>query len=106
MKKLSLNIAILCLSPTLISCADAAKAAKENILWPNGISGNPITYANPNQIRNENYHPDAPLQTCRVYSNVQTPTYFIYQPAPNKNTGVSMVVLPGGGYRDLWQDYH
>ena len=104
MKQLSLNVSVLCLSLTLISCAEVTKTAKENILWPNGISSNPITYANPNRIRNENYHPDAPLQTCRVYSNVQTPTYYIYQPAPNKNTGVSMVVLPGGGYKDIWLD--
>ena len=104
MKKLSLSIAILCISLTLTSCTKIAKTAEENILWPNGIANNPIKYANPNQVRNENFHPDFPLQTCRVYSNVQTPKYYIYQPAPNKNTGVSMVVLPGGGYNDLWLD--
>ena len=104
MKRISFAIAIVCLSLTLVSSTEAATTAKEQILWPNGISNNPITYADPNRVRNENYHPDAPLQSCRVYSNVQTPTYFIYQPAPNKNTGVSMVVLPGGGYRDLWLD--
>lgn len=104
MKLSSLSIAIYCLSLALISHAEQTKAAKENILWPNGLGDNPIAYANPNLMRNENYHPDAPLQSCRVYSNVQTPTYYIYQPAPDKNTGVGMVVLPGGGYRDIWLD--
>lgn len=104
MKQLSHYVAIVCLSLTPMSYTQAAKTTEENILWPNGIIDNPITYVNPNRMRNESYHPDAPLQSCRVYSNVQTPTYYIYQPAPNKNTGVSMVVLPGGGYRDIWLD--
>ena len=49
-------------------------------------------------------HPDAPLKTCRVYSNISTPTYFIYQAPPEINTGVGIVILPGGGYKDIWLD--
>jgi len=80
------------------------KVADENLLWPDGITDNPIRYDQPNRMRTHDAQPDAPLDTCRVYSHVQTPTYYIYQPAPNKNTGVSMVILPGGGYRDIWLD--
>ena len=104
MKKLILHTAVLCLSLTLTSCTQVTKIAKEHALWPNGMRDNPITYADPNQMRLEDPHPDAPLKTCRVYSHVQTPTYYIYQPAPSRNTGVSMVILPGGGYRDIWLD--
>ena len=104
MTKINLGIVMSCLSLTLMSCREAPKIAQEKLLRPQGIENSPITYADPNRMRYEAFHLDAPLKSCRVYSNVQTPTYYIYQPPVHKNTGVAMVVLPGGGYQDIWLD--
>lgn len=104
MNKLSLGLVMPCLSLILMSCGELTKIPQENMLWPQGIDNNRITYADPNRMRSEAFHLDAPLKSCRVYSNVQTPSYYIYQPPAHKNTGVAMVVLPGGGYQDIWLD--
>ncbi|UCC23500.1 MAG: alpha/beta hydrolase [Planctomycetota bacterium] len=105
MNRLIIYSVLTCLSITLSSSHRHADIPAEQLLWPDGIRDNPITYELQNTVRSEDYtHPDAPLGTCRVYSNVSTPTYFIYRPSPQKNTGVAMVVLPGGGYTDIWLD--
>jgi acetyl esterase/lipase len=78
--------------------------AEEKLLWPNGIENNIINYDPQNIMKTGSWHPDAPLQISRAYANVSTPTYFVYQAPPEKNTGVGIVVLPGGGYNDVWLD--
>ena len=94
-----------CLSVSQLSCSKDFRIVEEKLLWPVGIGDNPVKYEQQNVMRVENYgNPDGPLGTCRVYSNVSVPTYFIYQPKLEKNTGVGMVVLPGGGYEDIWLD--
>lgn len=104
MNKLAVFCLLTCLFAASLS-AEKNKIPEENLLWPDGIKNNPINYVQQNIMRSENYgHPEEPLGTCRVYSNVSTPTYFIYQPQPEKNTSVAMVVLPGGGYEDIWLD--
>jgi acetyl esterase/lipase len=105
MNKLAIYLLLTCLSVAQSSADNNSKIPEENLLWPDGIKNNPVTYKQQNIMRSENYgHPKAPLGTCRVYSNVSTPTYFIYQPEPEKNTGVAMVILPGGAYKDIWLD--
>lgn len=104
MKKVIFSIVLACLTLTQVSCVSVRQAADENLLWPSGIKDNPITYAQPNLMSEHNAPSGAPLNTCRVYSNVETPEYYIYQPAPSKNTGVAMVVLPGGAYESIWLD--
>ncbi len=63
-----------CLSLIHVAHASDIKAADEQLLWPDGIGNNPIRYGQPNRMRTYKAHPDAPLDTSRVYSNVQTPT--------------------------------
>jgi acetyl esterase/lipase len=41
----------------------------------------------------------------RNLTNVSKPTITVYRPAPEKNTGVAIVVAPGGGYRVLAWDH-
>ncbi|MBK1877805.1 alpha/beta hydrolase [Pelagicoccus mobilis] len=77
---------------------------EEHPLWPNGIRNNPILYPEPDLIKHGSWLPDARLQISRAYSNVSTPTYFLYQAPPEKNTGIGVVILPGGGYNDVWID--
>ena len=94
-----------CLLVCQLSCGMSVKVAEERLLWLGGIKDNPVKYEQQNVMRIENYgNPEGPLGTCRVYSNVSVPTYFIYPSKPGKNTGVGMVVLPGGGYEDIWLD--
>ncbi len=88
----------------IASAALGADFPEEQLLWPNGIENNPIVYEESNIMREEAFNPQAPSGSCRVYSHVAEPTFFIYRPTPEKNTGVSLVVLPGGGYRDIWLD--
>ena len=105
MIRVAVLMAMMCLSVSQLSCANDSRIAASNLLWPDGIKDNPITYEKQDVMRTYDYgHPDAPLGTCRVYSHVSTPTYYIYQPEPQNNTGVGIVVLPGGGYRDIWLD--
>ena len=106
MNRLITYFVLTCLSITQLSYANNAAIPPENLLWPDGIKDNPVRYYNwQNIMRSYDYaHPNAPTGTCRVYSNVSTPTYFIYQPSPQKNTRIAMVVLPGGGYEDIWLD--
>jgi acetyl esterase/lipase len=81
-----------------------SKIAKEKLLWPDGIENNPVIYEQQDIMQTGSWHPDAPLQISRAYSNVSTPTYFVYPAPPEKNTGVGIVILPGGGYNDVWLD--
>ena len=105
MNRLVVYLVLACLSVTQLSYADDTNIPRENLLWPDGIKNNPVTYTQQNKMRTYDYgHPEAPLSTCRVYSNISTPAYYIYSPEPEKNTGLGMVVLPGGGYEDIWLD--
>ena len=38
----------------------------------------------------------------RLITNVTKPTLTIYRPPTDRNTGTAMIVLPGGGYRNLF----
>jgi acetyl esterase/lipase len=38
----------------------------------------------------------------RLVTNVTTPTLTVYRPPPARNTGVAMIIMPGGGYRNLF----
>lgn len=105
MHRLIVCLALVSLSFTQLSCVNETKVPQENLLWPSGIKNNIVSYEKQNIMRTyETGHPDEPMKTCRVYSNVSTPTYYLYQPQPKKNIGLAMVVLPGGGYTDIWLD--
>lgn len=43
--------------------------------------------------------------TKKRVTNVSHPTLAIYAPAADKNTGVAVIVCPGGGYKALMMDY-
>ena len=38
-------------------------------------------------------------------TNVTLPTLTVFRPAPDKETGVAVIVCPGGGYSALMMDY-
>ena len=79
MNRLVIYFVLTCLSMTQPSSGNNTNIPQEKLLWPDGIKNNPITYKQQNIMRSYDYgHPEAPLKSCRVYSNVSTPTYFIY----------------------------
>lgn len=87
----------------LISNLSGAQPTKELPLWPNGIPNNPVKY-NKEKVRTYDVNEGALSGKNRVFSQVSVPTYMIYQPEKSKNTGVAMVICPGGGFHDVWFD--
>jgi endo-1,4-beta-xylanase len=41
----------------------------------------------------------------RVVSNVHRPSLTLYIPAADRATGAGVLILPGGGHRELWTDH-
>lgn len=83
----------------LLACAGTAGAAEPAsiILWPQGAP-----------------HAQAPLQPEQVrltpqgehiISQVHAPSLTAYLPEPGKATGAAVIVVPGGGHRELWMDH-
>lgn len=54
--------------------------------------------------------PDKPYRVagkpCMLFTNVTRPTLTVYRPAKDKDTGVAMLICPGGGYHNLFWDLH
>jgi endo-1,4-beta-xylanase len=66
-------------------------------LWPNGAPGS-RSNASPESVRlNEAGE--------HIVSNVHVPSITVYLPSPGKATGASVIVVPGGGHRELWMDH-
>jgi len=79
----------------VFSTALNAAAPQKLLLWPDGApeavpgSGEEVV-----TIKGEGDH---------VVSNVHRPSITVY--LPQKHTGVSVIVVPGGGHRELWTDH-
>ncbi len=56
------------------------------------------------QARFEDPDPKALTKNRRIFSQISQPTYKIIAAEPSANTGVAVIVLPGGGYVDNWFD--
>ena len=65
------------------------------LVWPNGVPG-AMANGGPETVRIE-------AQGDHVVSNVHSPSLTVY--LPKKHTGVSVIVVPGGGHRELWTDH-
>jgi acetyl esterase/lipase len=80
-----------------------AQLAQEQPLWSNGIPNNPVRYKE-EKLRTYDYLTSSLSQMNRVYSCISVPTYIIHKAEKSKNTGVALVICPGGGFRDVWFD--
>jgi acetyl esterase/lipase len=80
-----------------------AQSVKEHPLWPDGIKNNPVKYKE-EKVRTSEVNESSLSGKNRVFSQVSEPTYILYQPERSKNTGVAIVICPGGGFRDVWFD--
>jgi len=81
---------------TLAFTAAASAAPAEKIyLWPGSAPG-AMTAGGEETVRISE-------QGDHVVSNVHRPSITVYLPA--RHTGVSVIVVPGGGHRELWTDH-
>lgn len=103
MKTIKFVLPVFLMALFLTSNLCTAQTKKELPLWPDGIKNNPVKY-NEEKVRTSDVNESSPSGMNRVFSQVSNPTYIIYQPEKSKNTGVAMVICPGGGFRDVWFD--
>ncbi len=79
----------------LSSCVFAADVPQSISLWPNGAPGSE------GKTGAEVGKPDGPLRGFTNITNVHNPSILPYLPAADKSTHVAVIVLPGGGHRNL-----
>jgi acetyl esterase/lipase len=79
----------------LFTAAVSAAPAEKLLLWPNGAPGAMAGGGEETvTVKDTGDH---------VVSNVHRPSITVY--LPKKHTGVAVIVVPGGGHRELWTDH-
>jgi acetyl esterase/lipase len=113
MKRIPSILALL-VSLTFLSPGVAADPPLVIDLWPNKVPPGD----NAANIGEEKFfeapptkaEPDKPYRVagkpCMLFTNVTKPTLTVYRPAKDKDTGVAMLICPGGGYHALYWDLH
>ncbi len=81
----------------LTSCALAAAQHPIILLWPNGAPGS-AGKITPEVVR-------VTPEGDHVVSSVHQPSITVYLPTAGTATGASVIVIPGGGHRELWMDH-
>src|SRR3954464_4061665 len=74
----------------------AADLPQPIALWPNGAPGSEAR-----SKEAEVGKPEGPERNFTNITNVHNPSILPYLPAKEKATGVAVIVLPGGGHRNL-----
>lgn len=92
MKKLLLLLAVFAIC-TPVFAADTPPVV---LLWPNGAPGSEGKTGE-EKVRLEG--PD------HVVTGVNKPDLTIYLPAKDKATGAGVIVIPGGGHKEIWIDH-
>ncbi|WP_419420689.1 alpha/beta hydrolase [Legionella sp. D16C41] len=72
---------------------------KQIPIWPNGKMPNPVSDISPEHVKLITDRPIAG-KTWKAIYNVSQPTMTVYSPR-EKNTGIAIVVFPGGGFNGL-----
>jgi endo-1,4-beta-xylanase len=80
----------------LACCSAGAAQPEKNLLWPEGAPG-AMANSGPETVRISE-------QGDHVVSNVHQPSLTTYLPKDGKYR-VSVIVVPGGGHRELWTDH-
>lgn len=82
------------LAACLLLVSNVASAQqKEILIWPNGAPGSEGKTGNEKLRLYEDEH---------ILSNIHHPSVTVYLPAKDKATGAAVIVIPGGGHRELW----
>lgn len=80
---------MLVIAPLVVSAEDAPQTLN---VWPGKAPGDS------SQVGKEDWQ-------GKKVTNVTEPTLTVYRPAKEKNTGVGVIVCPGGGYKVLMMSY-
>ncbi len=101
MKRLSifslLLLSLFASASLLLLPATAFNQAKEILLWPEGAPGSEgKTGTDSVRVTTDGEH---------VVSNVHHPSITPYLPPKGKSSGAAVIVVPGGGHRELWMDH-
>ncbi len=84
-------LGLLCVAQASVAAAPPQKL----LLWPSGAPGAMVGGGEETvRISDQGDH---------VVSNVHRPSITVYLPA--KHSGASVIVVPGGGHRELWTDH-
>jgi endo-1,4-beta-xylanase len=75
----------------------ASAAPQALLLWPNGAPGSEGQTAEETVRINENGE--------HIVSRVHRPSITPFLPAKEKSTGAAVLIIPGGGHRELWMDH-
>jgi acetyl esterase/lipase len=88
----------------LLAAAHAAGHARSQTppqtlaLWPGGAPGSELRASEPEKLRlNERGE--------HIVSNVHAPSLTVFPPARQVATHTGLIVIPGGGHRELWMDH-
>lgn len=86
-----------------LGLAGAGRAAEEPLvvpLWPGKAAGDTGIAGE------ERFRPpeNAPTKDAKWLTNVSKPTITVFRPPAEKNSGVAMIICPGGGYWNLAWD--
>ncbi len=95
-----LTVSRTCLVLVSVLFTSVAATAVEPVviqLWPHGAPGSERQTA-PETVR-------ISAEGDRVVASVHQPTLTVYLPAKDKALGAGVVILPGGGHRELWVDH-
>ena len=84
---------LLCAACLIAACAVSAAELNEIPLWPNGAPGSEGKTAKEMSATNANGE--------RTVWSVHNPSLTPYLPAKGKATGTAILVIPGGGHRNL-----
>ena len=93
------------LSLSLTCTAIAADKPMIVDLWPGKAPDEADANIGPEKVRMSPMHTKKEVEvteSTRLITNVTKPTLTIYRPAKEKDTGVAVVICPGGGYWDLY----
>lgn len=89
------NVRLLPLFFLLLTWQAAAAAPAPIALWPRTL-GAEASSPETTRISDQGDH---------VVSNVHNPSITPYLPAAGNGTGAAVIVIPGGGHRELWMDH-
>jgi acetyl esterase/lipase len=85
------------LLPLLMGFGQPTHVQVTQLLWPQGAPGSQATVGE-EKLRLNDFGE-------HIVSNVHAPSVTIYLPAVGKTTGSSVIVIPGGGHKELWMDH-
>lgn len=95
---------LLLIAFVLISVNSFGQLPEEKPLYPDGIKDNPVVHQLKEMYVDSLVNPKSISGLNRVYSYVSEPTYMIFPANSAKNKNIGLVILPGGGFKNVWID--